>query len=342
MRLLFDIIFILILNNSGGDGKSTWTEFLACLATLAGIKPLVIDVDPGNHGFRLRGGGGLEFGWNTSVGSGADAQAWLEEHLGARRLVIVDTGANFLSLGAGGGGVGADVVNTVGELAQMVAQAKGRVIVHAVTSPNKPGAAELVQSIVDRFSALFEVAVIFNDRDGSRNFGGELDGLPVESVNVPQILPGLQAYRLSRSEPLDNVLMNPAPGYSAATGALAEILRQVLEQPHVRSIVGNRADEVIRTLCAHFPGHPMMQVKTLEDARDEVLTANAHLLRDWNNFLLTPGPMPWSRERQFVVNWLTLFWAPLKERREFFAASEQLSRSYRGWENAKYPGGSET
>jgi hypothetical protein len=94
-----DCKLVIVAQNAGGEGKSTWAEALVALGTMADLNPLVFDADPGMRGFSNRSGGEglIKLGWNEKHIAGEDGVTWCKTHFADRKLVMIDTGANFFS-----------------------------------------------------------------------------------------------------------------------------------------------------------------------------------------------------------------------------------------------------
>lgn len=69
---------VLIMTNAGGEGKSTWAEMLAAMASFAGRDVVVADVDPGNRGYRNRNGDGSA--------NGSDGSAWCRPSVASNQV----------------------------------------------------------------------------------------------------------------------------------------------------------------------------------------------------------------------------------------------------------------
>lgn len=275
------LILALVLTNAGGEGKSTWAEILAALGRLASLDVIVADVDPGNRGYLNRNGDGsaLSLNWSPTKEDEeepADPASWFDEHLAGRRLAILDTGANMLAA--------AKPINQFLQGLLAVAKSKGaRIVIFAVTSPNKAGSDELVEMIYDRFRRGGEVMVVQNDRDGSRTFKSAAP-LGTTVIGLPHLEPGLQAVRLRRCIPLDEVLTNPETGYERATALIAKRLVQAASQEPVMEIVGSGALDRLQAFASLAPAVTHYRISNIEDAHNDSLTANEGVAKAWKQF----------------------------------------------------------
>lgn len=276
------LILALVLTNSGGEGKSTWSEILSAFARLAGLNVIVADVDPGNRGYLNRNGDGsaLSLDWSPT-GSGqkalADPASWFDEHLAGRNLAILDTGANMLAA--------ANPINQfIGGLIQAARLKGAKIVVFGITSPNKAGSDELIEMMYQRFRRGAEVIVVQNNRDGSGTFNSSIAQLGTPIISLPHLDPGLQTVRLRRCIPLEEVLTKPEPGYERATALIAKRLVHAARQEPVTDIIGTGALDLLRTLASQAPKATHYRISNLESADNESVTANEGVAKAWSNF----------------------------------------------------------
>jgi hypothetical protein len=277
------LIIALVLTNAGGEGKSTWAEILAALARLAGLDIVVADVDPGNRGYLNRNGNGsaVSLDWSPKTDEDptvpADPADWYEAHLAGRQLAILDTGANMLA-----------AANPIGQFIAAllkIAQSKGaRIIVYAVTSPNKAGSDELVEMMHQRFHGGAEVVVVQNDRDGSKSFKASLATMGTPIVALPHLAPGLQEVRLRRCIPLHEVLSRPEPGYERATALIAKRLLIAARQKSVIDVIGRGAIAPLEQIAVLAPSAIHYQIARLGLAGNAAVTANETVAAAWGQF----------------------------------------------------------
>lgn len=278
-------VLALVLTNSGGEGKSTWSEVLAAFARLAGLDTVVADVDPGNRGYLNRNGDGsaLSLDWSLG-GNGANtpitSASWFDEHLAGRQIGILDTGANMLAAAN-------PISHFIGGLIEIARKRGTRIIVFGVTSPNKAGSDELIEMMYQRFHRGAEVVVVKNDRDGSNAFGDSISTLGTMAVSLPHLAPGLQAVRLRRRIPLDEVLTNPEPNYERATSLLARRLSITANQEAVIDIVGTKAKERLEALAAAAPRETHYRIDNIGMADNASIDANEKLRAAWTRFRMS-------------------------------------------------------
>lgn len=270
--MLDNCTLAIILTNSGGDGKTAWTEALTCLAEIVGKSPLVIDSDGGNQCFMNRSGAhaALDLLWSERFTPLGQTEKWLAEQLETHQMIIVDTGANFLVTSHNG----SQVLN---ELITAALKVGVEVVFYAINGTNKAGSSRLCEAIREKFGQNFKVVTVLNNRDGSGAYyqGPEAQGFPV--IEMGHLQPGFQAYRLSRQEPLLDILRNPSPGYELATARMAKWLQDILHNQEVRAIIGDGADDELSALSKANPGWTKMVSYKLADVTNGKLLANAEL-----------------------------------------------------------------
>lgn len=279
---IHQLILAIVMTNAGGDGKSTFAEILAALARLAGLDVAVADIDAGNRGYLNRNGDGsaASLDWSPKseldVLAPADPSEWYDRHLAGKRLAILDTGANMLAA--------ANTINSFLAGLMSVAHSRGaRIIVYGVTSPNKPGSADLIEMMYQRFHRGAEVVVVKNDRDGSKSFKRMLEaGTP--TVELPHFAPGLQEVRLRRCLPLHEVLTRPETNYQRATSMIAQKLLTVAQQESVINVIGDGAIAPLEQLAVPAPKGTFYTIANLKLASDAAITANENIAAAWHAF----------------------------------------------------------
>lgn len=272
-------VLAIILTNSGGEGKTTWSEILAALAYFAGLNVTVADIDPGNRGFLNRNGdrSAISLDWAGNEYDASDPEAWFDTHVRGKDLTVLDTGANMLPAA---GKTNEFLMGLLG-----LAKTNGvRVVFYCVTSPNKAGSDGLVELMHQRFSKVGDIAIVQNDRDGSGAFKASLGQLGADIIKVPHFPAALQAVRLRRNIPLDEVLRNPEPGYERATALIAKTLLPLAKQKDVQKIIGEAALAELTQLSAGAPQRSFYTLSGLAHGTNESLTANERLNDAWVAF----------------------------------------------------------
>lgn len=269
----------IILTNSGGDGKTSWSETLVALAHIAGLKVTVADIDPGNRGYLNRNGdnSALSLDWAGIEYDASDPVGWFDTHVRGKDMTVIDTGANML---AAGGKTNEFLMG----LLNLAETNDVRVVFYCVTSPNKAGSNDLVELMHRRFSRAGEIVIVQNDRDGSGAFKASLGELGADVIMVPHFPPALQAVRLRRKIPLAELLRHPEPGYERATALIAKILLNLARERAVKAAVGDTAFAELTKLTSRAPENYLFVLATLAQATNESLTTNERYHRAWEAF----------------------------------------------------------
>lgn len=270
-----DCKLVVVVQNAGGEGKSTWTEALVALGTIAGLNPVVFDADPGMRGFRNRSGGEglIELSWSESHAAGEDGTHWCEKHYADRKMVLIDTGANFFSATH-------RVQSYLSEVVGAAIQLGIKVAFHVVVGTNKAGSFRGAVEFHRQLSQQVDVVLVRNNRDGSGEFGEDKLGPSwTATIDIPHLSAGLQAYRLSRAEPLLGILRKPTPGYAVASALLAQWLLQIAKVDHVKSIFGTCLRQELEELSASAPTNHLYVLNDLASVKDDKLLANAAVFR---------------------------------------------------------------
>ena len=250
------LLFIIILTNSGGEGKTTLTLLLRAILDLAGIDSLAIDADQGNWALKNRSGEDIA----------TDVLAWAPRPGAAAKIVskatgkstLMDTGANMMAAGQ-------PIGELVIELQKRFADQGYRTAAFIPVSPNKSGAAEGVNILSDRISD-FEKFIVFNHRDKSGNFGSVRDD--IAAIIVSHLQPGLQAYLDQHDWRIAEVLTDPATCSTRASAHVGEWVRSFALDRNVRDLLTPLVcDTAIRCL-PNGPARIRHAIETLAEASD--------------------------------------------------------------------------
>lgn len=286
------ITAIIAANEKGGSGKTTLTDACAAVASASGLETLVVDADDGNSGYSRRAGktSAIALDWFIKP---AEAAPWAARHLENKDLAIFDFGANLMASAA-------PVTEFLGALMELLRHRGGRIIFLAVASPNAPGTGRLVRGMRDDFGGLGEVRLVENNLDGSGQFSASLATAGLKKARFPRIDPGIQAIRLTRAEPLINILRDPPTEYGLAMARYAAFLHAFATQEHVRDIFGEAGIAELASLSATAPPSPRYVIVHPRHATDDAIRANV-ALRDAEMRLQNVDP---SEPQQLQDAWL--------------------------------------
>lgn len=268
--------FIWVVQNMGGEGKTTIAESLVCVAQMSGESVKVIDLDSGGYGYTRRNGreAAIPIDWQLDAlrlpgGGQMSIPQWIEQHAADVDTIICDTGANFLASGSPASGF-------IDELMTYIKANGGEAIAVAVTAPNKAGCGTLVEQLYNRLNSFGKILVVENDRDGS----GAFERLMLPSSDVirfKHIDPGIQQFRLLHRVPIIELLTNPPQGYTIATAIIAERVKAFAEAPAIRSVFGAAGLQPLEhaaALASITVGYPIFNLVL---ATDEAIRANSAL-----------------------------------------------------------------
>ena len=258
-------IFIIVLINAGGEGKTTLTLLIRALFQLAEREHLLLDSDHGNFALKSRYGDDLmtkALGWNVGPETAPTIVAT------AKGLpVLMDAGASMLASQR-------EIVDLLPRLRNKFADSGYRTVALIPISTNKIGAAGALKGFASKLGN-FEKIVVKNDRDGSNEF----EVLPKEYplICIPQLEPGLNAYLFRSRRDIADVVTNPEQGYIKASAHIAQWIRTFASDPQVQNLLGlELCESAIRRLPpapseSHFP------FSTYSHVNDEFIEKHKHI-----------------------------------------------------------------
>lgn len=258
-------IFILVLINAGGEGKTTIARLIRVILQLSSCKHLGLDADHGSFALMDSSGEDLltkKVGWSV----GPDKAVEIVQVAG-HLPVIMDTGASMLASQR-------DIVDLLPVLRKRFSERGYRTVALLPISPNKiaaPGAlADLAPKLND-----FETFVVRNDRDGSGEFGDVTKAYP--EIAVHHLAPGLNAYLTRSKSSIIDAMLFPKPGYVKAAAYIADWVRLFAEEPQVQGLLGaNTVQIAIQRLPAQPP--PLRFVlETYDCVNDEAIARNEYM-----------------------------------------------------------------
>lgn len=254
-------LFLLVITNSGGEGKTWVTMLLLTVLKLLDHDVLTIDGDPGNRA--------------ASVADiGAKAMDVFEEpeklshriskSLDGTKSLLIDAGANILAVSVGFG----DAMRDVG----FKLQDEGyRVNGLWIVSTNKIGAAQSAGLAARRFGQPFAPLWLFNDRDGS---GAVPEGMQPD-ITVAHLEPGYVSL-VNEAGGFEPIVRVGIPGYQISADVIAQYVWQFVDQPGMRALLGAAAVDGLRPMLERVT----LNVRPLRVAQkandDEMVQKAAH------------------------------------------------------------------
>lgn len=262
MNNLTRLLFIVIVSNAGGEGKTLLAQMIQALLQLAGESVIMLDGDAGNQAAKVADDSAKVVGWGVDAIKARDILAAT-----SHAHVILDLGANSLASQR-------EIVDLLPAMRTVYAEAGYRTVACLPVSTNKLGAVEAIKALAPKIEG-FEKLFVKVNRDGSRAFSGTLEGTNV--VEVGHLRPGFQAYIRQPGQTMAKAVAHPPTGFGLAAIQVAEWMRGFAVQPPVVDLLGpapvilNRHDRPVET-----PGFP---VNVIEQTSDAALAENLRRTR---------------------------------------------------------------
>lgn len=250
-------LFIVIVSNAGGEGKTLLAQLIQALLHLAGERVTMFDGDAGNQATKVADDKAKIIGWGVGAIKARDILAATNQG-----HAIFDLGANSLASQR-------EIVDLLPALCTAYAEAGYRTVACLPVSTNKLGAVEALKTLASKIEG-FEKLFVKVNRDGSRAFSGTLEGTDV--VEVGHLRPGFQAYIRQPGQTMATAVAHPPAGFGLAAIQVAEWMRKFAVQPPVLDLLGpvpailNRHDRPVE-----MPGFP---VNVIEQTSDTALAEN--------------------------------------------------------------------
>lgn len=265
MSELTKLLFIVIVSNAGGEGKTMLAQLLQGLLQLADEPVIMLDGDAGNQAAKVADTSAKVVGWGVGSIKAPDILAATRN-----ANVILDLGANSLASQR-------EIVDLLPALAREYAQAGYRTVAFLPVSTNKIGAVDAIKALGPKIEG-FEKLFVKIDRDGSSVFGGTLEGDNV--VKVEHLWPGLQAYVRRPGQTIASSVSHPDPGFNLAAARVAGWMQSFAGQGPIIELLGRNATAIhryVRPLDAL-----RFSVSSLDRANDIALADNARKSRILN------------------------------------------------------------
>lgn len=261
MNPITTLIFLVIVSNAGGEGKTLLAQLMQALWQLLGRPVLLLDGDPGNKAAKVADSTAKVVGWGVDALKADEIVATTAGH-----NVILDLGANSLASAR-------EIVDLLPALQRAYAAAGYRTIAFMPVSTNKIGSVGAIQRLALKV-VQFEKLFVRINRDGSGTYDAGLAATDV--IDVGHLPPGFQNYIREPGRSLATSVSSPAKSYGIAATFVADWIRTFANQEAVHALVG---DVPILIEYEPPPGQLRFNVKRLEDATDEALTRNLYRSR---------------------------------------------------------------
>lgn len=258
------LLFLLVLTNAGGEGKTLLALLLRALLTLADEEVGVLDADGGNYSaaFRLHSAGDQDgvrtVRWSTEADR---AEQIIGDHVG--KHMILDSGANMAAANR-------EIMELIPELRRQVAVQNYRPVVFLPVSTNKAGAVGAITALAPKMEG-FERFFVRVNRDGSGNFEEGLD--PELTIDVGHLQPGLQSY-IEKAGGLVRAVSQPPAQFDLAASMVADWMLKFATQPVIQAIIGVRPALALQQLGRPTPPRVRFTLSVLDDCTNAAIRKN--------------------------------------------------------------------
>lgn len=259
MNGIIQLIFVVIVSNAGGEGKTMLAQLLHALWTLAGEPVELLDGDEGNMAAKVADQNARPLGWGVKAIRAPEIFAALK---GGH--VILDLGANSLASHR-------EIVGLLPALRQLFAEAGYRTVALMPVSTNKLGAVEAIVELEPKIDG-FETMFVRVNRDGSNIFDPGLEGR--HSVDVGHLRPGFQNFVRGPGGSIARAVSDPPADHGIAAAHVADWMRRFAVQPPIVDLIGDGPMLKLDEVRPERPASLRFQVMTLADTTDRALTEN--------------------------------------------------------------------
>lgn len=256
MNKMTTLIFLVIVSNAGGEGKTLLAQLMQALWQLLDEPVHLLDGDPGNKAAKVADNTAKVVGWGVDAMKADEIVAATAGH-----HVILDLGANSLASAR-------EIVDLLPALQRTYAAAGYRTIAFMPVSTNKIGSVGAIQTLALKV-VQFEKLFVRINRDGSGTYDAGLTATDV--IDVGHLAPGFQNYVRRPGTSLATSVSSPDIGYNIAATFVATWMRTFATQQAVHALVG---DVPVLIDYEPPPGELRFGVTRLKDTTDEALTSN--------------------------------------------------------------------
>lgn len=217
------LLFVVIVTNAGGEGKTMLGQLIQALLELAGKPVFLLCGDAGNRAAKVADPTAATLGWG--------AKAVVSEAIVAAssgKYVILDLGANALASAR-------EVTELLPALRTRFAEAGYRTVALMPVSTNKLGAVEAIKELAPNLRG-FEQLFVQVNRDGSDNYAG--DWPEATTLRVGHLYPGFQMLIREPGMSLVRIVTDPPQDRRLAAGYIARWMRNFADQMVVKDFLG--------------------------------------------------------------------------------------------------------
>lgn len=218
-------LFIIIVSNAGGQGKTTLARLFKALLEMGGRPVQILDGDAGNAAISVIDPTAARLGWGVQSTVNAEIVEAFKD-----RDVILDLGANTMASAR-------EIVDMLPELIAAFEAAGHHTLAVFPVTPNKAGAAGALERLTQLFPAQNKL-VVLNDADGSGNF--EPLDVPLPVARLAQLAPGFMGYVDTLSSgSLNEAVISPAADRQIAAQHIAKWMRGFGKDLPFQSVFGS-------------------------------------------------------------------------------------------------------
>lgn len=246
-------LFIVIVSNAGGQGKTTLARLLKSLLEMAGQPVQILDGDAGNAAISMIDPSAARLGWGVQSTVNAQiVEAYRDQN------VILDLGANTMASAR-------EIVDMLPQLiADFEAAGHNTLAVFPVT-PNKLGAAGALERLTQLFPAQNKL-VVLNDVDGSGAF--EPLDLPLPMARLDQLAPGFMGYiDTLPARSFGEAVTSPASDHKIAARHIAQWMLGLAKDLPFQDVFGSAVKQLGQIPEPDKIRHRIDTVSSTSDAR---------------------------------------------------------------------------
>lgn len=219
---------VAVVSAAGGVGKSTISQCLECVATLAGKAVSIVDADPANAGHTIETADRRATKIRAIIDQERSAMGvrGYVDQLVSRNcdVVIIDGGAALTSMDPA-------IVDGFRDTCEVLVE-QGFPLVSLIPVVSSKGQSRTqVQTLLQRLGRLGEVAVALTDPLGTGHYPDWLAALEPAQLHVARLAPGFVDLRRREVTALSDFMRIADPEFTIAHAAWAQACVQLVSQP---------------------------------------------------------------------------------------------------------------